>query len=134
VKNRVIIAAVVLVAVFLLGFIPQYLKANRLDSQLRQARQANVAAELRDLIWLAYVQTNQKNYGLAAATTTQFFNRVRDVANQTVDPNSKKGLENLLVARDGVTAALAKGYPAVAGDLQELFLKTRQATGGFGGQ
>jgi hypothetical protein len=70
VKNRVIIAAVILVGVFLVGFIPQYVKANRLDTELRQARQANVTAELRDLIGLAYVQANQKNYGLAAATTT----------------------------------------------------------------
>ena len=69
-KDIVIIAAVVLVAVFLVGSIPQYLKANRLDSQLRRAREANVAVELRDLIGLAYVQANQKNYGLAAATTS----------------------------------------------------------------
>src|SRR5215468_2113510 len=108
VKNRVIIAAAVLAGVFLVGFIPQYLKANRLDTELRQARQANVAAELRDLIGLAYVQANQKNYGLAAATTARFFNRVRDVGNQTADPNARKGLESLLVARDKVTAALAK--------------------------
>ena len=127
-KNRVIIAASVLVGVFLVGFIPQYLKANRLDTELRQARQANVGAELRDLIGLAYVQASQKNYGLAAATTTRFFNRVRDVANQTGD---RKNLENLLVTRDRITAALAKGDAAVLADLQELFVKTRQATGGL---
>jgi len=129
VKNRVIIAAAILAGVFLVGFIPQYVKANRLDTELRHARQANVAAELRDLIGLAYVQASQKNYGLAAATTTRFFNRVRDVANQTGD---RKNLENLLVTRDRITAALAKGDAAVLADLQELFVKTRQATGGFG--
>jgi hypothetical protein len=134
VKNRAIIAAIVLVVVFLAGFVPQYIKANRLDNELRQARQANLSAELRDLIGLAYVQANQKNYGLAAVTTTRFFNRVRDVANQTADQNSKKALDNLLVARDKVTAALAKGDAAVTGDLQELFMKTRQATGGSGEQ
>ena len=128
-KNRVIIAASVLVGVFLVGFIPQYVKANRLETELRQARQANVEAELRDLIGLAYVQASQKNYGLAAATTTRFFNRVRDAANETGD---RKSLENLLVTRDRITAALAKGDAGVVADLQELFVKTRQATGGFG--
>src|SRR5215467_8231493 len=132
VKNRVIIASVILVGVFLVGFIPQYVKANRLDTELRQARQANVGAELRDLVGLAYVQANQKNYGLAAATTTRFFNRVRDVANQMADPNARKAVENLLVTRDKVTAALAKGDAGVVGDLQELFIKTRRATGGSG--
>jgi hypothetical protein len=130
VKNRVIIAAAVLVAAFLVGFIPQYVKANRLDTELQQARQASFGAELRDLIGLAYVQANQKNYGLAAATMMRFFNRTRDVANQIADPNARKGLENLLVSRDKVTAALAKGDAGVVGDLQELFMKTRQATGG----
>jgi hypothetical protein len=132
VKNRVIIAAVILAGVFLVGFIPQYVKANRLDTELQQARQANAGAELRDLIGLAYVQANQKNYGLAAATTTRFFNRVRDMANQTTDPSARKGLESLLVSRDKITAALAKGDAGVVGDLQELFMKTRQATGGSG--
>jgi hypothetical protein len=134
VTNRAIIAAIVLVVVFLAGFVPQYVRANRLDTELRQSRQANASAELRDLIGLAYVQANQKNYGLAAATTTRFFNRVREVANQMTDQNSKRALETLLVPRDKVTAALAKGDAAVMGDLQELFMKTRQATGGSGEQ
>src|SRR5712675_1325910 len=106
--NKVIIGAVVLIVVFLAGFIPQYVKANRLDNELRQARQGNDSAELRDLIALAYIQANQKNYGLAAATTTRFFNRTREMADQTADPNSKKALEGLLVPRDRITAALAK--------------------------
>jgi len=59
---------------------------------------------------------------------------VRDVSNQTADRNARKSLENLLVARDKVTAALAKGDAGVVGDLQELFMKTRQATGGPGEQ
>src|SRR5215467_14944287 len=128
VKNRVIIASVILVGVFLVGFIPQYVKANRLDTELRHARQANVAAELRDLIGLAYVQANQKNYGLAAATTARFFNRVRDVGNQTADPNARKDLENLFVARDKITAALAKGDAGVTGDLQDFFMNARPTT------
>jgi len=132
VKSRVIIAGIILVGVFMAGFVPQYIKANRLDNELQQARQANFGAELRDLVGLAYVQANQKNYGLAAATTTRFFNRVRDVANQMADPNARKAVENLLVTRDKVTAALAKGDVGVVGDLHELFIKTRQATGGSG--
>jgi hypothetical protein len=51
--------------------------ANRLDSELRQSREAYAGADLRDLIGLAYLQANQKNYGLAAETTARFFDRVR---------------------------------------------------------
>ena len=127
-KNKTIVAAIALIAVFLVGFVPQYVKVNRLENELRQSRQEAAGAELRDLIGFAYVQASQKNYGLAAETSSRFFNRVREVANQTQDANRRKGLEDLLALRDSVTAALAKGDAAVMGDLQQLFLKARQVT------
>jgi hypothetical protein len=120
--------AIALVAVFLLGFVPQYIKANRLETELRQFRHEIGGAQLRDLIGLAYVQANQKNYGLAAETSSRFFSRAREMANQTQDASSRKAQEDLLALRDRVTAELAKGDATVMGDLQELFVKTRQAT------
>ena len=127
-KNKAIVAAIALIAVFLVGFVPEYVKVNRLENELRQSRQETAGAELRDLIGFAYVQASEKNYGLAAETSSRFFNRVREVANQTQDANRRKGLEDLLVLRDSVTAALAKGDAAVIGDLQQLFVKARQVT------
>ena len=88
--NKAIIAAIVLVVAFLAGFVPQYAKVNHLDSELRQARQTCTSAELRDLAGHAYVQANQKNYGIAAGIAARFFNRVREVANQTPDANVRK--------------------------------------------
>jgi hypothetical protein len=126
--NKAIVIAVALVAVFLLGFVPQYIKANRLDSELRQTREAYAGADLRDLVGLAYLQANQKNYGLAAETVGRYFNRVREVTSQGQDASRLKALEDLLVPRDRITAELAKGDAAVIGDLQELFINTRAAT------
>jgi hypothetical protein len=127
-QNRIVLLAAALVAVFLLGFVPQCIRANRLDSDLRRSREAYAGADLRDLIGLAYLQANQKNYGLAAETTARFFNRVREVANQTQGGARRKGLEDLLTPRDRVTAQLAKGDAGAIGDLQDLFIKTREAT------
>lgn len=127
-KNKVILGAVALVVVFLIGFVPQYVKADRLESELRQSRQENAGAELRDLIGLTYVQANQKNFGLAAETSSRFFARTRETANQSQDPNRRKTFEDLLIVQDKVTAALAKADPAVITDLQDLFNKTWQAT------
>jgi hypothetical protein len=127
-QNKIIVAAIALVAVFLVGFVPQYVKANRLENELRQSWQENRGSQLRDLIGLAYVQANQKNFGLGAETTSRFFSRVREMANQTPDASSRKALEDLWALRDRVTAELAKGDAAAMGDLQELFVKTRQAT------
>ena len=128
VKNRLLVGAIIIVIAFLLGFIPQYVKAHNLENELRTAQQANAGAELRDLIAQAYVQANQKNFGLAASTASRYFTRVRDVANQTTDATSKSVLETVLTLRDKVTAELAKGDAAVIGDLQDLFTKTQQAT------
>jgi hypothetical protein len=132
--NKIIVAAAALVVVFLLGFLPQYVKTSRLEAELRQSREAYAAAELHDLIGLACLQTNQKNYGLAAATTAQYFNRVREVANRAQDASRRKALEDLLTPRDRITAELAKGDTAAIGDLQDLFVKTRAATAVAGAQ
>jgi hypothetical protein len=126
--NKFIVGTIALFAFFLIGFVPPFVKANRLENELRQSRQDGAGAELRDLIGLAYVQGNQKNYGLATETTSRFFNRAREVANQTQDASRRKALEDLLSSRDKVTAELAKGDAAVTGDLQQLFIQTRQAT------
>jgi hypothetical protein len=125
--NRIIVVIILLVAAFLAGFVPQYIKVKRLDGDLSLARQENALAELRDLAGLAFVQTSQKNYGLAAATSNRFFARTREIANQVPDANERKALEDLLASQDKIVAELAKGDPAALGDLQALFDKTRQA-------
>src|SRR3954449_12290700 len=105
-KNKVMGVAIALIAVFLVGFIPSYVKANRLENELRQSRQDGAGAELRDLVALAYIQANQKNYGLAADTSRQFFQRAHKRASQTQDAGRRKALEDLLASRDKVTAQL----------------------------
>ena len=127
-KNRLLVGAIIIVIAFLLGFVPQYVKAHNLESELRAAQQANAGAELRDLIAQAYVQANQKNFGLAASTTSRYFTRTREVANATTDATAKSVLESVLTMRDKVTAELAKGDSAVLSDLQDIFTKTQQAT------
>jgi type II secretory pathway pseudopilin PulG len=126
--SKSIVVVVLLIAVFFAGFLPQYAKAKRLENELREAKQENSVAQLRDLAGLAYLQASQKNYGLAADTSTRFFDRTREVANQTPDSGGRKSLEDLLSFRDKITTELAKGDPGVLSDLQTLFLKTRQAT------
>ena len=128
-KNRIIVIIILLIIVFLGGFIPQYMRVKRLENDLSVARQENALAQLRDLAGLAFVQASQKNYGLAAGTSKQFFSRTREVANRAPDANGRKALEDLLASQDRITTELAKGDPEALGDLQVLFEKTRQAAG-----
>ena len=126
--NKITVAVVLLAGVFLAGFLPQYVKVKRLDNELREARQENSMAQLRDLVGLAFFQASQKNYGLAADTSARFFNRTREAINQTPDSSGRKPLEDLLTFRDKITAELAMGDPGVLNDMQALFVKTHQAT------
>ena len=128
-KNRIIVVIILLIIVFLAGFVPQYIRVKRLENDLSVARQENALAQLRDLAGLAFVQASQKNYGLATGTTKQFFSRTREVANRAPDANGRKALEDLLASEDKITAELANGDPEALGDLQVLFEKTRQAAG-----
>ena len=129
VKNRILFAAVVLILTFLAGFLPGYVKGQRQEEELRVARQKNSLAQLRDLASLAYLQVSQKDYGLAAGTSTRIFDRMRVVANQTTNSANRKSLEDLLSLRDRINAKLATGDSEVLKELQTLLVKTRQATG-----
>lgn len=131
-KNKVIAVFILLIVVFLAGFVPQYLNVKRLENDLSAAKQENSLGQLRDLAALTFVQASQKNYGLAAATSTQFFSRARQMADRAPDANRRQALEDLLASQDKITAELAKGDPEALGDLQVLFEKTHQS-GGSGG-
>jgi hypothetical protein len=104
VKNSLIVVVSLLIIVSFAGFVLQYIKVKRLENDLSVARQEIALAQLTDLAGLAFVQASQKNYGLAAETSKQFFIRTR-------------------------AAELAQGNPEALGDLQVLFQKTHQAAG-----
>jgi hypothetical protein len=60
---------------------------------------------------------------LAAQTSTQYFNRLREVAD--AHPDRAQAYQEILARRDKVTAALAKGDLAALGELEDIYLKTR---------
>ena len=85
-------------------------------------------AQLRDLACLTYLQASQKDFGLAAGTSTRLFDHAREVAKQTIDSADRKSVEDLLGLRDPITAKLATGDSEVLNELQVLLVKTRAAT------
>ena len=127
-KNRIAFGAVLLILTFLAGFLPGYVKGQRQEKELRMARQENSLAQLQDLASLAYLQASQRDYGLAAGTSTRLFDRIREVANQTLDSAGRKPLEDLLRLRDPITAKLATEDSALLNELHDLLVKTRHAT------
>jgi hypothetical protein len=71
-KNRFIIVIILLIVAFLADFVPQYIKANRLENELSAVRQESDLAELRDLAGLAFIQTARRIMGSRQQLATSF--------------------------------------------------------------
>ena len=77
-KTLLIVGGVLVLVAFLLGFVPQYMKARDLGNQLgafrRQLdseREKSQMDEVALLCGYIYLETNLKNYGLASQYSTQ---------------------------------------------------------------
>jgi hypothetical protein len=134
-RKTILFEGAALVLAAFLGFLPQYMKSRDLEHELSSMRQelASEGAQIQGddldlLIGYVYLQTSQKNYGLASESSTKFFDRVRAMAGQVSDPNRQKFLQAALSKRDAVIAGLAKGDPGTAADVQELFESALETT------
>jgi hypothetical protein len=127
-KTLLIAGGALVVAAFLLGFVPQYLKSRDLDNQLGALRQQlnserekSQMDQLALLCGYAYLETNLKNYGLASQYSTKFFDRVRAMTIQTPDSARQAFLRVALAQRDLVIGGLAKGDSGTVSAVQDLF-------------
>lgn len=127
-KTLLIAGGALVVGAFLLGFVPQYLKAKDLDNQLGTLRQQlnserekSHMDELALLCGYAYLETNLKNYGLASQYSTKFFDRVRAMTSEAPNSGRQAFLQAALARRDLVTGGLAKGDSSTVSAVQDLF-------------
>ena len=134
-RTKLIVALAALAVVFLLGFVPQYGKVRALRDEVGAADARIVSlqsklklAELRDLMGLVYLETNQKNYGVARQHSTQFFTKARQFTGETSDPGLTTMLQEILQQRDDVTAGLAEGQPEIRTTLEEVLRKLYKST------
>lgn len=134
-RTKLIAVAVVLTAIFLLGFIPQHEKARALRSEAAadQERLGSLQgklelAELRDLMGLVYLETSRKNYGVARQHSTEFFTKARTLISEPMDPGVTVVLQDILHKRDVLTAGLAEGQPTILTNIEEILNKLYQST------
>jgi len=70
-----------------------------------------------------------QNYAQARDLSSSFFDDVRAESTAVADGALRDRLSQVLLRRDAVTAALAKGDPLVADALRDIELQLRQALG-----
>jgi hypothetical protein len=130
-----IIFAMLLLAAFLLGYIPQAQEANSLSAQLKTARdeQHQLAEQLqidniRDQFSRAYLETARNNFGLASQRATRGFDLIGSASN-IANPSMKTAFQEISSERASVLSALAKTDPNVRNQLAAILDKMDKASG-----
>jgi hypothetical protein len=134
-RNWLIAGGILLVAVFLAGFIPEHIRISSLTQQLRtrderidQLQEDAQLSRIRDLAGMLFLEISRKNYGVATQRATNLFDLIRAVIGNQPGAAIKSGLEKLLNQRDDIIAKLAKPDPSVQTDAANLLDQLFQLT------
>lgn len=132
-KNKLILSLALLVAGFLIGFVPERIKASRtikmnqdLRLQLDSVKKAETVNSFRNRAALLYMETEKNNFSNASQQASALFTDLRQYQSETADATLRQNLEDLLKARDGIIAGLAKADRATISQIQKLFLKMQE--------
>ena len=130
-KWKIIGLSALVLAVFLAGFVPQFVNKRRLQNELEDvgdrlstARLQIEIDQLRTLAGHMLLETSRQNYGIAAAQSTEYFNKARELADRAENQSLQSSLSELLDARDSITSGLAQGNSAIVPELQSLLQRT----------
>jgi len=119
-----------LLAGFLIGFIPQHVSRvsvaqakDQESAQLGRAQEQLALTGFKNRIAIVYVEAEKKNFAQASSDASNLFTAMQSYSERTSDSRVHQDLSALLNQRDAIIAGLAKGDEAIAGQLQQIFLK-----------
>jgi hypothetical protein len=130
---RILFALILLVAVFLLGFIPQWKKARDQSVARVQAEHALTLNRLVKDLGSAAIDARRAEYEAARVEASAFFTAAhleidqRDASNLT--QQQRDALAPMLAPRDELITLLARSDPASADRLSTLYVAVRKALG-----
>ena len=119
--KQVLISGGAIILIFLAGFVPEHLRANRFEKLMQDTKIQTEFCRVRDLGGLTFLQTSLKNYGLAARYSTEFFDTAKALAASTESAELRDTLQAVLSKRDIVTAQLARGDQAAYDSVQSVY-------------
>jgi hypothetical protein len=132
-RQRLLLWFLLVLTGFLIGFILQYSRLQRVQEdlsatskQLGSCKSGQQLAQLRDTTTMMYLEVVQKNYGKASEYSGRVFDQAQQIASSTDDPALRTLLREVLVTRDQITADLAKGDPSTLSEIQRLLYNLEQ--------
>jgi hypothetical protein len=135
--RRRIIYAGVLLAVFLLGFVPMWLKARECGRSLAAAEQQLSLARTQNSLASAVVDARRGEYEPARQSASQFFTSLREEADKgdasALARAQRESAGPLFNLRDEIITLLARSDPASADRLSDLYVAYRKVINERGG-
>ena len=132
--QRFIIYGAVLLVVFLLGFVPMWLKARQCAGSLAEANHQLILLGMQNNLASAVIDVRRGDYEPARQAASQFFTSIRaevdkgDASHFT--QAQRQGLSPLLAGRDEIITLLARSDPASADRLSDLYVAYRKVMSG----
>lgn len=126
--GKLLLGAVVLIAVFSLGYIPSCISAQSAQERTARLEQKLKLADLHSLLGMTSYEVNRNNFANAAQMSTDFFNRLTEMLDTATDEPLKQKLQPISTRRDEITTNLAQADPAVKEKLAQMYADLFQIT------
>jgi hypothetical protein len=121
-----VIYAVLLLVVFLGGFVPMWLRFRECSHSLTQAGHYLSIARIENTIASAAINARRGDYEPARQAASGFFNSLRteiDKGNDSaLSQTQREGLQPVLAPRDDIITLLSRSDPASADRLSDLYV------------
>jgi hypothetical protein len=128
--RRLFIYAVLLLVVYLFGFVPMWLKCREYSSNLTETSHQLSIARIENALASAVIDARREEYEPARQAASNFFTSLRaetDRGNDSVFSQTQRdGLLPLFVGRDETITLLARNEPVSADRLLDLYMSYRK--------
>lgn len=133
-KQRILIYAAVLLIVFLIGFVPMWLKARGCAAELVTAQRELSLARMHNTLASATIDARRGDYEPARQAASNFFTSLSAEADRSTDSaftdSQKQNIQPLFAGRDEIITLLARSDPASADRLSDLYTAYRKTMSG----
>ena len=129
-SQRFIIYAVVLLVVFLLGFVPMWLKARTANKSLVETEHQLFLVRTQNDLASAVIDARRGDYEPARQAVSRFFTSLREEVDKGDSSRytqaQRQAMQPLFAGRDELITLLARSDPASADRLSDLFVAYRK--------
>ncbi len=128
--SRILGYSIVLLVVFMLGFVPIWLKSREVSRRLAQYEQQLTLAQMQNILGSTAIDARQGNYESAHQSAGDFFTAIQAEIDKGADsafsPAQSEEIRLLLDQRDELVTLLARSDPAAAERLADLYSTYRE--------